>query len=207
MFRSRYCEQGNSLIGVVHCGKLTKLPSQWYQNSLQLWAWIANAGPSIGRCWGQLWRKRAVVCARVWFCVGVCLSLSVNLTSEWRTMMMRTRLCSDDWGLNNEFPYRSGALWLTSKIDPAKLSEQLAKKEQVVQLDCIWGKNELLQGLGSWLSDHVLSLIRPKGAQGRLRQFRSSILGAFWDTFWKILRTKTAFKDELCFRYILCLET
>ena len=34
----------------------------------------------------------------------------------------------------------------------------------------------------------------PNGSQGRFNQFRPSILGSFWDTFWKTLGSKTVSK-------------
>ena len=86
------------------------------------------------------------------------------------------------------------------------MSEQLAEGENGVQLASIWGQNELLEGLGRCLWDQEPGLMWPKGSQGRLPQFRYSILGPFWATFWKTLETKTASKDEACFRCILGTE-
>ena len=57
-----------------------------------LWVWIANAGPSVVMCSGQLWCGRGDVGVRVWFCVGVCLCLSVILVIERWKMRLQTRL-------------------------------------------------------------------------------------------------------------------
>ena len=134
--------------------------------------WTANAGPSVVMCSEQLWRGRGNVWARVWFCVGICLCLSVTLAIEWWTMRMRTRLCSDQKVANKELRYRSCALWLTNKSAPVMMSEQLAEGGNGVQLASIWGQNELLEGLGRCLWDQEPGLMCPKGSQGRLPQFR-----------------------------------
>ena len=83
------------------------------------------------------------------------------------------------------------------------MSEQLAEGENAVQFASIWGQNEVLEGLGRCLWDQEPGLMWPKGSQGRLPQFRQSILGSFWATFRKTLETKTASKNKVCFRCIL----
>ena len=86
------------------------------------------------------------------------------------------------------------------------MTKQLAEGENEVQLASIWRQNECLEGLGRDLWDQTLGLMWPKGSQGRMYQFRSSILGFVWETFWKTLASKMASKDEVCFRCTFGIE-
>ena len=143
------------------------------------------------------------VCARVTLCgcIFVCCLWFWLLNDERRGCVRGYAPICEQWT-----PYRSCALWLTNKIAHAMMSEQLAEGENKVQLASVWGQNALLDGLGRCLWDQEPTLLWPKRSQGRLPQFRHSILEAFWASFWKTLEAKTASQDEVCFRYTFGFE-
>ena len=86
------------------------------------------------------------------------------------------------------------------------MSEQPAERKIEVQVASIWGQNHNLEGLGGVFETKNPAWCGQRGPKVDLRQFRPSILGSFWGTFWKTLDTKTVSKDEVWFIYIVGTE-
>ena len=110
------------------------------------------------------------------------------------------KVVSDQSVVNNEPRYKNCALCFANTIAVAMTSEQCAAEQNGAQCVSIWGQNELLEGLWMCFWDQRPGWMWPKWSQGRLPQFRPSILGFFWSPFWKIFEIHTALKDEVCFR-------
>ena len=64
----------------------------------------------------------------------------------------------------------------------------------------MWPQNEQLGGLCKRVCDQQPVLMSSRWSQGRRAQFRSSIFGSFWTSFWNTWGAKTGPKEEVCCR-------
>ena len=135
-----------------------------------------------------------------------------GVASDYENLMMNNNakivlwcLIYNFWPANLVIRIVSWTLQTKSGLDI--MSGQLEEIENWLQMGSIWGQNEMLEGLGRRLWDQQPGLMSSNWSQGRLPQFRPSILGSFWTSFWKIFETHAALKDNHVWAILVELDS